>query len=204
MYNGTHRMIGTQGAPIPISPALDAWGSSPNGDDVDQFCYMGRAQLNILNEEDFFFMVSGGISKNSVIDWVAVETRRVDDTLLDLATEYRFNKRQTWIKGELIRTRTHHYDDMYGFHITAGHLLDFITDHLEVVARYEKQELDDHRSSVDDLWSATFGLNYFFDPEHQNDAKMQLNYVVKEAAETDLARGFTGDNSLLFQFVLGF
>jgi len=201
IFNGAHRQIGAAGAFPPTSFAVDAWGSSP-GTDVDPFAYMGRVQVNVLNEEDYFFMVSGGLSHNKVLD--GPMRRKIDDTLLDLATEVRFNDRLTWLKSEFIRTRTHHADDMYGFHVTAGHRIDFICEHLEVVARWDQQKLNDHRSSVDDLWAATFGVNYFFDPEHQHDGKFQLNWVMKETRNTDLARPFHGDTALLFQFVMGF
>ncbi len=201
LYNGAHRQIGAAGALPPTSFAVDAWGSSP-GTDVDPFAYMGRIQVNVLNEEDYFFMVSGGMSHNRVLD--GPMRRKIEDTLLDLATEIRFNDRLTWLKSEFIRTRTHHADDMYGFHVTAGHRIDFISEHLEVVARWDQQKLNDHRSSVDDMWAATFGVNYFFDPEHQHDGKFQLNYVVKETRNTDLARPFHGDSALALQFVMGF
>lgn len=201
IYNGAHRQIGAAGAMPPTSFAVDAWGTSP-GTDVDPFAYMGRVQVNVLNEEDYFFMVSGGLSHNKVLD--GPNTRKIDDTLIDLATEIRFNDRLTWIKSEFIRTRTHHADDMWGFHVTAGHRISFVSDHLEVVARWDQQKLDDHRSSVDDLWAVTGGVNYFFDPEHQHDGKFQLNYVIKETRNTDLARPFHGDTALLFQFVMGF
>jgi|GEM_PF-3289199 len=210
MYNGTHRRIGVSDpmglapAPMLTSEAVDAWGTNA-GEDVDQFAYMGRAQLNILNEENMFFMVSGGVSRTPFLrPDPATHAEILDDTLFDLATEVRFNKRQTWLKGEIIRTNTEKTDDLLGFHVTGGHRLGFITESLEVVLRYEQQDLDDHVSSVDDLWAVTVGLNYFFNPEYEHDAKLQLNYIKRESAQTQFANGIRGDNAVLLQFVLGF
>jgi hypothetical protein len=203
-YNGAHRTIQTIGAVAPVSQAVDAWGTSP-GTDMDQFAYMGRAQVKILDEEDYFLTTSGGVSVNSVLDELQVGGRRINDVIFSGAGEFRFNERLTWVKGEILRTRTKHFSDMYGFHVTAGHRLTFLPiKNIEVVARYERQKLDDHRSSADDLWAATAGINYFFDPEHQHDGKFQINYVVKSSSTTDLAQNLHRDQSLVFQFVIGF
>ncbi len=207
IYNGTHRLLQTRGTVAPFSQAVDAWRTG-NGTDLDQFAYMGRAQVKILDEEDYFLTTSAGLSINKILDEIHrghVRSRSVKDMIYSGAAEFRFNKRLTWVKGEILRTRTEHFADMYGFHVTAGHRLTFLPiKNIEVVARYERQRLDDHRSSADDLWAATAGVNYFFDPEHQNDGKFQLNYVVKSAVQTDLAWGIHRDQSLVFQFVIGF
>jgi hypothetical protein len=200
MFNGTHRRIGAIGT-APISPGVDAWGNL-NGRDTDQFAFMGRTQVNILNEEDYFFMVSGGVSRTEVRD--VINNRRIDDTLFDIATEYRFNQRRTWVKAEFIRTRTQHADDMYGMFVMAGHRVAFVSENLEAVVRVDTQKLDDKQSSIDDLWGLTLGANWFFDPDHQHDGKFMVNYVYLDPPNTGLARPFDTEQALLFQFVIGF
>lgn len=205
IYNGTHRAL--RNNMTTVSNPYDAWGNM--GSDTDQYNYMGRVQVNILDQDDYFWMVSGGMSKNSAVaqNLMTGAVQRVDDVLFDAATEFHFNDDRTWVKAELIRTRTQHADDQIGYHFTAGHRLTFLSDGLEAVARYEVIELLDHRSSVfDDLCWKTIGLNYFFDPDNVNESKLQLNYVFRDEAHTDMNWGASHyeNDALLLQFVLGF
>ncbi len=221
IYNGAHREIMNNGAIV--APAVDAWGNNPapavwgvgapGGEEADQFAQMARIQVKVLDEENYFCLVSAGYSRNSVmrVDPVTfLPPRRLSDTMTDIALEVRFNRQRTWLKSEFIRTRTHHADDMYGYHITFGHRLGFISDQLEVVARLDHQTLEDHMSSLQDLDYKTVGVNYFFDPENVHDAKLQLNYVMRDEGHTGGGNvPMTGEphlsnDMLLFQFVIGF
>jgi len=205
VYNGAHRAL--RNDMTTVSNPYDAWGNM--GTDTDQYNYMGRMQVNVLDQDDYFWMVSGGVSRNSAVafNMVSGGVHRVDDVLFDVATKFLFNEKKTWLKAELIRTRTKHCDDQVGYHVTAGHRLSFLSEGLEAIARYEVLELLDSRSSLfDDLCWKTIGLNYYFDPENVNDGKLQLNYIFRDEAHTDMnwgAKHYSND-ALLLQFVIGF
>jgi hypothetical protein len=210
VWNGAHRRILMSGttSPIPGIPfnditAVDAWGG---GDDNDTLMAMGRAQLNILDEEEYFLMFSGGISRNRVTFVEAVgpvpfvfSHENEDDTIYNAAGELRFMQRKTWIKSEYMHARV---DDTSapsheGYFIAAGHRLDMISEQLEVLFRYDRVKLDDHMHAYGDALHKTYGLNFFFDPDHKNDAKVQLNFIDRKDGQLD-------DYAFITQFVVGF
>lgn len=208
LWNGTHReMYFNGGMASAIDPVgqLDAWG---NGRDSDKFAYMGRVQLDILDEEDYFLMGSAGWSFSNVayevaVGGVPVPGTRNDklDRIYDVASEFRFLNRTTWVKGEFAHAYT--ADTMLpthrGYYLAAGHRLDYISEQFEVVYRYDRVKLRDSFHSSDDVIYNTFGINFYLDPEHKHDAKLQLNYVDRKDSGLD-----PSNNAFLMQFVLGF
>jgi len=202
-WNGATRTILMSGTPFDDITAVDAWGG---GEDNDTLAAMARVQLNLLDEEEFFLMFSGGYERNRVSYAESIggvlqpfSDNNEDDTIYNAATEFRFLQRKTWIKGEYMHARiadtaapTHK-----GYYIAAGHRLDIISEHLEILARYDRVKLEDHMSTWGDALHKTIGLNYYFDPEHKNDAKVQINFV-------DRDDGVIDDNAFIVQWVLGF
>jgi hypothetical protein len=208
VWNGAHRRIYMSGTQSPIPgfsyndiTAADAWGG---GDYNDTLAAMGRVQLDILDEEEYFLMFSGGIERNRIsyaeaVGPIIFRQENEDDTIYNAAGEFRFMERKTWIKSEYTHARVDESEapTHEGYFIAAGHRLDAISEHVEVLARYDRVKLRDHMSGVGDALHKTLGLNYYFDPEHKHDAKVMLNYIDRKDGPLD-------DYAFLVQFVLGF
>ncbi|MFH2002804.1 MAG: hypothetical protein ABIK28_24255 [Planctomycetota bacterium] len=221
IWNGTHRAIPLSGSRAgtayePIG-ANDAWGGGTENN--DHVATMARVQVNILDEENLFFMVSSGFETNRVtsVEWAdlnangqvdageSLNRQNLTDQVFDAAVELRFCERKAWVKGEFLHTYLADSlaETQRGYFAAAGMRLDILNenlDHIELMGRYDQIRLNDGMRSADDMIYRTVGLNYYFDPEHKHDAKLQLNYVFKK----DSGPVNVSDNSLLVQFVLGF
>ena len=91
-WNGAHRMIAAPGG-INV-PAYDPYG---NGVDNDSLAGMARVQLNLLDEESYFLMFSGGWERNRVTYFEQVSPGVIisegkDDTLYNAAAEFKFDQ----------------------------------------------------------------------------------------------------------------
>jgi hypothetical protein len=136
---------------------------------------------------------------------IQINRENETDTIYDAASEFRFNQRKTWVKGEFIHarledTRTSSHE---GYFVAGGTRLDFLhenLDHMELVARYDRVEVNDSLKTTHDKKATTVGFNFFFDPEHKHDAKLQVNYIFGDNNGPMKVL----DNSLQVQFVLGF
>jgi hypothetical protein len=199
-WNGAHRMIPVVGANPMMIPAFDAWG---NGTDNDSLAAMGRVQVNVLDEEDYFLMFSGSVEKNRITyyEWAGGMTtvyENRDDTIYDVATEFRFLQRKGWVKSEYMHSNLRHTNapTQKGYYLAGGYHLPGALENFEVMARYDRVKLNDNTTNMYDFLDKTVGVNFYFDPEHKHDAKVQVNYLIRE---TD-----GDDNAFLVQFVTGF
>ncbi len=204
IFNGAHRALLVGGGFDNIA-ATDAWG---NGINNDQSAYMARAQVNVLDEEDYFLMFTGGMQYSQIsyvesVGGAPVNWSKEADIIYNLASEFKFLKRTLWVKGEWMRT---HLNDsevptQKGYYLAAGYRLDIIDPRFEVMYRYDRVDLkhwnDFGTRPFGDTIQNTIGLNYYVDPDHKNDAKVQLNWIDRVDGELD-------DNALILQLVIGF
>ena len=171
---------------------------------------MARIQANILDEHDYLFMVSGSGSWGSVsyAEVPAVPGPPADGTKLDriydLATEFRFLERKAWVKGEFMHAYTMDSSviTQKGYYVALGTNLSFIHDMManwELLYRYDRIKLSENLNDGNRLINNTLGVNYYFDPDHKHDAKLQFNYIWRD--DNGLYRI---GNAFLAQFVLGF
>jgi len=203
-WNGAHRQISMAGTNFNTVNAYDAWG---NGGSSDQLSLMARAQLDVFDEDNLFLMFSGAFERGTVNYTESVGAGPITvhdfqtDSIFAAATEIRFNDRNTWAKGEYMHTHVENANapTQEGGYIAVGHLLAPFLENLEVAARMDKVKIDDHQHIGNDLTNYTAGVNFYFDPEHKHDAKVQLNYVIRKESGNHVK-----DNAVILQFVLGF
>jgi len=196
-WNGAHRNMPVQG--YNDLEGVDAWGG---GGDHDALAVMGRAQVNVLDEENWFLGLSGGLERTPLRyrEDPGGGSKSKYDLIYDLAGDFRFLQRTTWLRGEFIHTRVANTNipTMKGYYLAVGHRLDYLSPHFELLARYDRVQVDLPGSDTfGDTIQKTLGVNYYFDPEHKHDAKVQLNWVDRKDGPLD-------DHALMVQFVLGF
>ena len=205
LWNGAHRQLPMDGTGFQAVTAYDAWG---NGQDNDRLGFMSRLQVDVLDEDEYFLMFSGGVSRNRLTfteipvgGFLPVRTETRTDRILNVASELRFNDHNTWAKAEFMHAYVHGVQapTERGYYVAVGHMLAPFLENLEVAARYEGIKVNDGMHAGNDLNYFTAGLNFYFDPEQKNDAKVQLNYMIRKERGPDIT-----DNALLLQFVLGF
>lgn len=206
LWNGAHRALYLEDGYEPIA-ASSAWG---DGEDTDNLTAQARIQTNILDEHDYFFMVSGSASFGTVaygevpIAGPPGEFTRKMDRIFNGATEFRLLERSIWIKGEYMHARTidSNVIPMIGYFVSTGVNLGCLTESLnglEILYRYDRVKLSQDQTDGDRVINNTAGLNIFFDPEHKHDAKLQFNYIWR-MDNSVLPVG----NAFIVQFVLGF
>lgn len=190
-WNGAHRNLPVQGGLM--IDGVDAWGG---GKDNDALAVMGRAQVNVLDEEEWFLGLSAGLERNRIR---YQPQHYKHDLIYDAAGEFRFLERTTWVKGEFMHTRvpSTKIPTMKGYYVAAGHRLDYLSPHFEVLARYDRVMVDLPGDPYGETIQKTVGLNYYFDPEHKHDAKLQFNLVDRKDGPLD-------DHAAMIQFVIGF
>ena len=195
-WNGAHRNMPVQY--YNDMEGVDAWGG---GNGHDALAVMARAQVNVLDEENWFLGLSGGLERNPIRyeEQPGGASKSRHDLIYDLAGDFRFLKRTTWARGEFMHTRVSdtNIPTMKGYYLAVGHRLDYLSPHFEVLARYDRVMVDLPGDPFGETIQKTLGMNYYFDPEHKHDAKVMLNWVDRKDGPLD-------DHAIMLQFVLGF
>lgn len=204
-WNGAHRMLYLDDGYDPIA-AQSAWGDGQNNDNLTA---QTRIQANILDEHDYYFMVSGSASFGNVTYAEITgptldEGGRKTDRIFNAATEFRLLERRLWAKGEFMHARTidSNVIPMKGYYVALGANLGCCGEMLnnwEVLYRYDRVMMSEDLYNGSDLINNTVGVNYYFDPDHKHDAKLMLNYIWRRDDDT-----FDTGDAFLAQFVLGF
>jgi hypothetical protein len=205
-WNGAHRELYLEDGYQPID-AVSAWGDGENNDNLTA---QGRIQANILDEHDYFFMVSGSASFGNVtyreipVAGPVGDFGRKMDRIFNGATEFRLLERRLWAKGEFMHARTidSNVIPVRGYYVSLGANLGCLDERLnswELLYRYDRIKMLENMNDGNRLINNTAGVNYYFDPEHKHDAKLQVNYIWRQ--DNNL---FRIGNAFLVQFVLGF